>query len=129
MQGLIRGLAGFGAILVLWGCSGDPTGNKGTPTRIVANPEAMFVTQGQSEGVIVTVVDEDGQSLVADFSVSNVGAGITAVVDPNFLPVVGSKPIQRQGRIVVTAIDVTSTSFIVNALGLTQEVRVRTLAP
>jgi hypothetical protein len=89
----------------------------------------MFITQGQSEAVVVTAVDEDGQSLIADFSVGNVGAGITAAVDPNFLPVVGSKPIQRQGRIVVTAVDVTPlTTFTVSALGLTKDIRVRTLA-
>jgi hypothetical protein len=129
MQRLTRGLVWFGAMLVIGACSGDPTNNKGTPTDIVAIPTAMFVTQGQSKAVIVSAVDEDGQSLVADFSVSNVGPGITAAVDPDFLPVVGSKPIERQGRIVVTGVAVSSDSFRVNALGLTKSIRVTTVAP
>jgi hypothetical protein len=129
MHRLTRCMAWIGATLVMWACSGDPTNNKGTPTDIVADPGALFVTQGDSQAVIATVVDEDGQSLVADFTVSNVGTGITATVDPTFLPTIDAKPINRQARIYVKAIDVTATTFRVNALGLTKDIRVTTVAP
>jgi hypothetical protein len=129
MHRLTRCLAWIGATLVVWACSGDPTNNKGTPTDIVADPGALFVTQGDSQAVIVTAVDEDGQSLVADFSVSNVGTGITATLDPTFLPTIDAKPIQRQARIYVKAVDVTATTFTVSALGLSRDIRVTTLAP
>ena len=40
-------------------CSGDPTGNEGTPTAITANPDVVFVTQGDSQAVLVSVIDEE----------------------------------------------------------------------
>jgi hypothetical protein len=130
MHRLTRCLAWIGATLVVWGCSGDPTSNKGTPTDIVADPGALFVTQGDSQAVIATVVDEDGQALVSDdFAVASVGPGVSAFEDPNFLLTLGGTPIHRQHRIYVKAIDVTATTVTVTGLGLSKEIRVTTVAP
>jgi hypothetical protein len=116
----------FGALAVL-ACSGDPTGNESTPTQINANPDVVFVTQGDSSAVIVSVVDEDGQILQADPTVSNVGAGISVNLDPNFQAVTTENPIRRQARFFVKATDLTSTTFTINASGLTKQVQVVTV--
>jgi hypothetical protein len=130
MHRLTRCLAWIGATLVVWGCSGDPTKNDGIPTDIVADPGAVFVTVGDSQAVIVTAVDEAGQSLVSDFSITSTGPGVSAFVDPNFLPTVGSRPIDRAHRIFVKALDVTSTEVVVHAsVGLSRAIRVTTVAP
>ncbi len=113
----------FGALAVL-ACSGDPTGNEGTPTQITASPDVVFVTQGDSQAVIVSVVDEDGQSLQADFTTSNVGAGIAVVEDPTFLQVSSGIPIRRQARFFVKGVDLVASSFTVNALGLSKTLAV-----
>ena len=97
----------FGALAVL-ACSGDPTGNESTPTVITANPDVVFVPQGDSQAVIVSVVDEHGQILQSDPTVSDVGAGIAVDLDPNFQAVTTENPIGRQIRFFVKAMDLTS---------------------
>jgi hypothetical protein len=113
----------FGALAVL-ACSGDPTGNESTPTEIQANPEVVFVTQGDSQPVVVQVLDEDGQVLQADFTATNVGNGITVRLDPTYQRVTTGNPIRRGTRFFVSGVDLTSTSFKVNALGLTKTIEV-----
>lgn len=133
MHRLTRCLAWIGATLVVWGCSGDPTNNEGIPTDIVMDPGALFVTVGDSQAVVVTAVDEAGQSLVADFSIVSFDPTVvTAFVDPNFLPTVGSKPINRAHRIFVKAIAASSnpSQVVVNAsVGLTKAITVHITAP
>lgn len=126
MQRLTRCSMLFGVLAGIWACSGDPTNNSGEPTFIVADPTVLFVTQGLTTGVIVYVVDEDGQSLASDFSVSNVGSGLTVFRDPNFLPTQTIPPtdVGHQARFVVSADAAGSTSFTVNASGLTKVVTV-----
>src|SRR5919107_6145952 len=87
--------------LAVVACGVDPTENEGTPTAIVANPEVVFVTQGDSQPVITSLVDEDGQILEADFEATNTGAGITVVEDPNFLGTTTGVGIRRQARFFV----------------------------
>lgn len=123
MQPLKARMVLFGAVAAL-ACHGDPTGNEGTPTSIVAQPKVLFVSQGTSQPVIVSVLDEDGQALQADFTVSNVGAGITVEEDPTFLEVTSANPIRRQARFFVTAVDLTAATFVVNALGLSDTIQV-----
>jgi hypothetical protein len=105
-------------------CSGDPTGNEGTPTAIIANPDVVFVTQGDSQAVLVSVIDEEGQVLQTDVSASNVGSGITVSLDPTFQAVNTPTPIGRQSRFFVKGVDLTATTFTLNALGLTKTVQV-----
>jgi len=124
MQWLKRRWVPFGMIGAL-ACSGDPTGNESTPTDITANPEVVFVTQGQSQPVIVSVVDEDGQVLQADFGKpTNVGSGIKVTLDTNFQTTTTGVPIHRQARYFVEGVDLAHSSFTVEALGLTKTIEV-----
>ena len=113
----------FGALAVL-ACSGDPTGNESTPTAIQSNPDVVFVTQGDSEPVVVSVLDEDGNVLQADFTASDIGGGITVRLDPTYQEVTTGNPIQRGSRFFVKGVDLAHTSFKVNALGLTKTIEV-----
>jgi hypothetical protein len=113
----------FGALAAL-ACSGDPTDNEGTPTAITATPDVVFVTQGDSQAVIAAVVDEDGQILQADLNATNVGGGIVVVEDPTYRAVQGSLPIQRETRFFVKGVDLTATTFTLEAAGLTKDIQV-----
>jgi hypothetical protein len=115
--------------LAVLACSVDPTGNEGTPTEITANPEVVFVTQGDSQAVIASVIDEQGQVLEADFIASNVGGGITVVEDPNFLGTETGVGIRRQARFFVKGVDLNATSFTLSALGLSKEISVTAVPP
>ena len=101
-------------------CSGDPTGNEGTPTAITANPDVVFVTQGDSQAVLVSVVDEEGQILQTDVAATNVSSGITVSLDPTFQEVTTGTPIGRQHRFFVKGVDLTTATFTLNALGLSK---------
>jgi hypothetical protein len=116
----------FGVLAGIWACSGDPTNNTGKPTFIVADPAVLFVPQGLTVGTIVSVVDEDGQSLASDFTVSNVGAGLTVFRDANYLPTQTIPPtdIGHQARFVISADAAGTNTFTVNASGLTKTVTV-----
>ena len=92
-------------------CSGDPTGNEGTPTAITANPDVVFVTQGDSQAVLVSVVDEEGQVLQTDVAATNVSSGITVSLDPTFQEVNTGTPIGRQHRFFVKGVDLTNATF------------------
>jgi len=113
----------FGALAVL-ACSGDPTGNESTPTVIQVNPDPVFVTQGDSQPVVVQVLDEDGNVLQAEVTTSNVGSGITVRPDPTYQQVNTGNPINRGARFFVSGVALAHSSFTVNSLGLTQEVEV-----
>jgi hypothetical protein len=76
---------------------------------------------------VVSVVDEDGQVLEADFTSSDVGAGISVKEDPNFLSLNNSQQIRRQARFFVKGSELTHTSFKVNALGLTKTIDVTSI--
>ena len=101
MQRLTRCSVLFGVLAGIWACSGDPTNNSGKPTLIVADPAVLFVAQGASAGVVVSVVDEDGQSLKATFDATQ-GAGITVTRDATFLPTQTIPPVDigHQARFV-----------------------------
>ena len=113
----------IGALAVL-ACSVDPTGNEGIPTAIRAQPDVVFVTQGDSVPVIVTVIDEDGQVLEADVTHSNVGSGIQVVEDANFKQLQSANQIGRESRFFVKGVDLVAATFTVSALGLEKEIQV-----
>ena len=126
MQRLIRCSMLFGVLAGIWACGGDPTDNTGTPTFIQADPTVLFLPNGVTSGVIVSVVDENGLSLASDFSVSNVGAGLTVFRDVNYLPTQTIPPtdVGHQARFIVSANAAGTSTFVVNASGLTKTVTV-----
>ena len=73
----------FGALAVL-ACSGDPTGNQSTPTEIQTSPDVVFVTQGDSQAVLVSVLDEDGNVLTS--------TSLAATADTSPTPIFQSNP-------------------------------------
>jgi hypothetical protein len=113
------------AAVVLWSCSGDPT--EPGATRIVANPSALFLTQGQSGTVTVQLVDEQGSQYDADFEPSG-GAGLTVTRDPTFLPVPGGQ-LATASRFAVVANEVGATSFTVTGGDASLDIPVRVLPP
>lgn len=119
----LKGRILFGALAVL-ACSGDPTENESIPTAITASPSQVFVTQGETQPVIASLVDEDGQILQSDISATNVGAGITVVEDPTFNTVNTGTPIARQHRFLVTGDALTATSFVLEASGVSATIQV-----
>lgn len=125
MQRLTRCSVLFGVLAGIWACSGDPTNNSGKPTFIVADPAVLFVAQGASKGVVVSVVDEDGQSIKTTFDATQ-GAGITVTRDATFLPTETVPPVDigHQARFVVTGGTVGTTTFTVLAAGLSKDVTV-----
>ena len=125
MERLTRCLVWLGVFAFAGACSGDPTDSSRTPTDIVADPEVVFVVQGDSQTVEVVVVDEQGQPLPGDFAITTQpSAAATVTPDATFLPVLGGNPIGTTARFFVKGNELGATSFVVSASGLDQTVRV-----
>jgi hypothetical protein len=125
MERLTRCLVWLGVFAFAGACSGDPTDSSRTPTDIVADPEVVFVTQGDSQAVDLTIVDEQGALLPAEFTISTPpSAAATVTQDPTFLQVIAGNPIGTTARYFVKGNELGSTSFVVSGSGLDQTVRV-----
>lgn len=116
MQPSTRGLVVLTAAVVLGSCSSDPTDNLRGEAKVVATPATVAVNQGATEFVTVEAVDETGSSIAADFTVQNVGPGITVVRDTTFLPTAGG-PLQTNARFAVTGVSPAASSFEIVAGG------------
>lgn len=125
MERLTRCLVWLGVFAFAGACSGDPTNSSRTPTDIVANPEVVFVVQGDSQTVDLTIVDEQGQLLPAEFAITTQpSAAATVTPDPTFLQVIAGKPIGTTARYFVKGIELGATSFVVSGSGLEKTVRI-----
>jgi len=125
MERLTRCLVWLGVFAFAGACSGDPTNSSRTPTDIVANPEVVFVVQGDSQAVDLTIVDEQGQLLPAEFAITTQPSAIAGVTaDPTFLQVIAGKPIGTTARYFVKGIELGATSFVVSGSGLEKTVRI-----
>jgi hypothetical protein len=88
MNRLISGKAVTLAVLVLVGCSTDPTDDlRNGIDRIVASPGQVFLEPGKSAVVEVGAVDGQGNPLSFPYTVTSVRPGITVKRDSTFLPV------------------------------------------
>lgn len=133
MNRMIRGMAGLLVALGASACGDDPSVDFGgdSPTKIQASPEVMFVNQGESEQLIVRLVDDRNRATPTSFEISNVGAGITVALDRTFRPdYIGSdqlefKEIQYAHRLIVSAVDPVGTTFTVSSGGISQVIQVK----
>jgi hypothetical protein len=126
MKRWLRGSVVLATAVGMWSCSGDPTDSfRGGPSRIVATPASLFITEGQTEAVIVQAQDDQGNPLAVTFD-TTVGAGISVIEDVTFLPTNGA-PIQGQTRYLITANTFLATSFTVRAEGDSLVIPVRGL--
>jgi hypothetical protein len=126
MKRWLRGSVVLATAVGMWSCSGDPTDSfRGGPSRIVATPASLFITEGQTEAVIVQAQDDQGDPLAVTFDTAS-GPGITVAEDVTFLPTNGA-PIQGQTRYLITANTFLGTSFTVRADGDSLVIPVRTL--
>jgi hypothetical protein len=127
MKPLFRSSVLLAASIGLWSCSGDPTDSfRQNGQQITADPSVVFVTLGSSTNVIVQLVDEQGNTIPSDLTISNVPAGITVVEDPTFQSTTNGGRLQGRERLTVTPTAVVEGSFTVSGGGATLSIPVRT---
>ncbi len=110
----------------LWACSGDPTGDfVGQDVTIQSNPTSIFLPQGGSREVIISVTDAQGnESDITDFSVTSASGGISVQIDSTYL----NTSVNQLGtgrRVFVTGASPGATSFTITANGKTRDVPVK----
>jgi hypothetical protein len=120
MNRLTSGTASLLALVLIAGCSGEPTADlHGTISQVTASPSTLNVTLGKSSTTQVQAVDEQGNQISSAFEVSAVGPGITVVRDTTFLPqylndsTLKSPPEAPVFQYIVTATGLASTQFTV----------------
>ncbi len=87
MKGLIRGVASAAVVLGATACTDDYSIDfGGAPTAVQASPEVMFINSGATKEVLVRLVNDRNQSVPAEYTVSNVGAGLTVTYDATYRP-------------------------------------------
>src|SRR5512144_129597 len=124
MNRLTSGMVPLVALLLLAGCTNDPTESLRTGTaRLDAAPSQLFLQLGESKTVDVSAVDEQGNQISSAYEVTNTGSGITVLRDSSFLPVFNTDstlavpPQAVIFRYIVTATGYGATSFTVSANG------------
>ncbi|MBA3260497.1 MAG: hypothetical protein H0T68_13660 [Gemmatimonadales bacterium] len=111
------------ALLLVVGCSTEPTDDLREGVRLVAEPSQLFLQLGESNTVEVSAVDNQGNPLTFPFEVTDQQAGIEVRRDSTFLPIYVddstlSVPAEASRfRFIVTATGYTATSFTVTAGG------------
>ena len=128
-----RSMCGFVMLVAataLWSCSGDPTDGFQEGERISADPSSLFLAQDESKFVEVTMVDNQGNQLAADFEAQNLGPGLTVVKDTAFLETTIGTNLETTERFVVTGTAPTATSFdlVSGGQSITVPVRVTPIA-
>jgi len=125
MKRLLRGSVVLAVSVGFLSCSGDPTSDFREPTAIVATPTTLFINVGETETVIASLQDDQGNQIAADFEVTNVGPGLTVVEDTAYLHTTAGVRIENAVIYRVTASDIASSQFTINAGGLSRVVQVR----
>ena len=126
------GMVPLFALLVLVGCSSEPTDSlRGGPTELVATPTHLFIELGGVKNVEVGSVDDQGNPIDLNYEVTATGPGITVRRDSSFLPIfVDDSTLQAPAvgprfRFIVEGTAYAASSFTVSAGGLTLEVPVQ----
>ena len=131
MNRILRGAVVFAASALVWACNTEPEAVEGgDPVQIVADPTIVLVPQYSTEEILVRLVDQQGQSLEAEISISAPGTGIEVTADPLFRPVYGpdgaltTNTANTELRLEVEGLALGSTTFTLTAEGLTRDVTV-----
>lgn len=135
MKRILRGAVLLAVTAVIGACGTEPDQVKdGTVTRIVANPTTVLVAQGDSEAVLLRLVDQQGTALIAPITITTVGDGISVRPDSGFRPIftTGDSLVfnmkSTELRVFVRASDAADQlkpwSFSVTSGGLTTEIPV-----
>lgn len=132
MNRLTSGLAALASLLLIAGCSGDPTESlRGPVTELTALPSQLFIELGATKKVDVSAVDGQGNQLTENFVVTSVGSGITVVRDSSFRGVFQSDSLfavpaaDLQFRFTVVGTAYGATSFTVSAGGVSKVIPVQ----
>lgn len=130
MKRYARGAVLLVAAVGLASCSGDPL-DPGTPARVVADPQIIFVDQGATTITDIRVIDDLGNALdMPDFSVEAQTGDVSVAVDSNFRSVFDANgnripnPQETNVRLNVTGVGLAKTGVIVSARGVTDTIPV-----
>ncbi len=131
MNRILRGAVVLAASALFAGCNTEPEETQGgDPFRIVVNPATVFIDRGDSNAVLIRLVDDQGTSLNSPISITNVTPGLSIFVDSLFRPTFnpdGSLQAETRNtelRVFVKGVGLEAGSFTVTAGGLTEEVPV-----
>ncbi|HJR16853.1 MAG TPA: hypothetical protein VJ808_08360 [Gemmatimonadales bacterium] len=125
MKRLLRGSVVLAVAAGFLSCSGDPTSDLREPAGIVATPTTVFVDVGETEPVLASLRDDQGNQIGADFEITDVGPGISVVQDTAHLHTNAGVSIGNSELFQVTASAIANTSFTLNAGGQSLVVPVR----
>jgi hypothetical protein len=107
-------------------CSGDPTGDLvGASPTIESDPSSLFLAQGDTKPVTISVVDKQGNELdITGFDVVP-GSGVTVVQDTTFLTTNTGAPLGTSRRLNVTGAAPGASSVTINANGTSLDIPVK----
>jgi hypothetical protein len=108
-------------------CSGDPTGDLvGTGAAISATPSSLFMAQGETKAVTISVLDAQGNGLeITDFQAAPGSAAVAVVEDSTYLVTNAGAPLSTSRRVNITGQSPAATTVAVTANGVTLDVPVK----
>jgi hypothetical protein len=108
------------------GCSGDPTGDLiGAGATIQATPSTVFVAQGETKPVTISVTDSAGnEQAITGFQASSGTGDITVAEDTSFLVTTNGGRLATSRRLNVTAVNAAASSITIDANGKTLNIPV-----
>lgn len=131
MNRILRGAVVLAASALALGCNTEPEETEGgTPTAIVADPEVIFIERGDSQTVLVRLVDQQGTSLNSPITISGAAAPIAISIDSLFRPIFapdGTLIANTNGtelRLFVRGDGLGATQFTVSAGGFSENIAV-----
>jgi hypothetical protein len=110
----------------LAGCNGDPTGDLiGAGAAIQATPSTVFVAQGETKPVTISVTDSAGnEQAITGFQASSGTGDITVSEDTTFLSTTNGGRLETSRRLNVTAVNPAASSISIAANGKTLSIPV-----
>jgi hypothetical protein len=128
MNRLVRGSILVAVAGGLWACGVNPFDeNLDTIASIQATPQVVFVSNADSQAVVVEAVNDLGQQNAAEFTISNIVGNFTVNPDTTFGLVIEGENLKTRARFFVkpnTTTTFETGSFDVSAGGKTTTVKV-----